>query len=372
MLYLDYATNCPVSREVIDIFNDITCKYIGNPNSTHKLGQESKEVIDIATREISDILNIRENEIIYTSGATEANNLAIKGIAGRYKNRGKHIITTGLEHNSVLAPVQHLKDQGFEVDMVDILSNGLVDIDHLKSLLRDDTILVSIAYVDSEIGIIQPIEEIGDILKNYPNCVFHSDIAQAVGKIAVNLDNVDLASITAHKFYGLNGIGALIKKEHIRLESLMHGGSSTTMYRSGTPCNALIASLAKAMEISNKNLDTNFNHVQALSTSLKNELHKYENIFLNSNNNSVPFILNFSAKGIKATSLASKLEKLEVYISTKSACCSANTMSRSVYALTKDRRLATSSVRVSLSHLTTEEDIKEFTSRFKICYDIVK
>ena len=372
MLYLDYATNCPVSKETLEVFNNITNEYIGNPNSVHKLGQEAKQVIDVATREIANILGVKENEIIYTSGATESNNLAVKGVAKQYKNRGKHIITTYLEHNSVLASIQHLKEQGFEVDMVDILNNGLIDINHLKSLLRDDTILVSIAYVDSEIGIIQPIEEIGGILKNYPNCVFHSDIAQAVGKISVDLKDVDLASVTAHKFYGLNGIGMLIKKEHIRLEPLIHGGSSTTIYRSGTPCNALVGSIAKSLEIVNKNLDANFEHVKMLNIDLRDELCKYKEVFLNSNDNSVPFILNFGIKGVRAVTLASELEKFEVYISTKSACCSTNTISRSVYALTKDKKLATSCVRVSLSHLTTKDDVKKFMSYFKECYNKLK
>jgi len=372
MLYLDYATNCPPHKDVIQIFNEATSEYLGNANSAHKLGQRAKSVIDKATEQITDILNIKENEIIYTSGATEANNLAIKGVANKYKNRGKHIITTNLDHNSVLAPIQYLKDQGFEVDMIDILNNGLVDIEHLKSLIRDDTILVSIAYVDSEIGIIQPIQEIGELLKNYPNCIFHSDVAQAIGKIKVDLTNIDLASITSHKFYGLNGVGMLIKKEHVRLEPLIHGGSSTTIYRSGTPSQALIVSAAKAVEIAIRDVETNFEYVSKLNTYLKEKLSKCENVVLNSSSNSTPFILNFSVKGIKAINLVSELEEFDVYISTKSACCSTNTMSRSVYALTKDKKLAMSSVRVSLSHLNTVEDIEEFINYFDICHEKLK
>lgn len=369
MLYLDYATNCPVHKEVLDTFYSTSIKYIGNPNSSHKLGKEAKSIIHKANVQISNILNIKQTEIIYTSGATESNNLAIKGVANYYKNRGKHIITTNLEHPSVLAPIQYLKEQGFEVDKIEILDNGLINLQHLKSLLREDTILVSICYVDSEIGNKQEIEHIAKILKDYPNCVFHCDASQAIGKIRVNLDNIDLISLTAHKFFGLNGIGMLLKKENIMLEQLIHGGSNVTMFRSGTPCVALIDSTVTALKIANKNLDINLSYVEKLNFRLKQELSKYQNVFINSNDNAIPFILNFSIKGIKAVLIAEELEKYDIYISTKSACSSSKIISRAVYALTKDRKLASSSIRVSLSHLTTEDDICYFLKYFKNCYD---
>lgn len=369
MIYLDYAANCPADKEVLNVFNNITRQYIGNPNSIHKLGKMAKNEIDLSTKKISQILNIKENEIIYTSGATEANNLAIKGIANKYKNVGKHIITTNLEHSSVLSPVQSLKDKGFEVDIVDILDNGLIDMEHLQSLLREDTILVSICNVDSELGIIQNIDEIGNLLKSYPNSIFHTDISQAVGKIPIDLTNIDLASMSAHKFFGLNGVGLLIKKENILLEPIILGGSSTTIYRSGTPFTALISSTAKALEISNKNLQNNYNHVKGLNAILREGLCKYKNVFINSYDDNSPFILNFSVKGIKSKLLTEELEKHDIYISTKSACCSKNLISRPVHALTKDKKIATSSVRLSLSHLTTEEDIKNFLQYFKECYN---
>ena len=187
--------------------------------------------------------------MIYTSGASESNNLAIKGICLKYQNRGKHIITTFLEHSSVIGPLNYLIKMGFDVDFVKIKDDGCVDLEHLKSLLRNDTILVSISMVDSEIGLRQSIQEIAKILEEYPKCYFHVDCTQAYGKIPVDLTGVDLASMSAHKIYGLKGIGLLIKRENISIEPLIHGGKSTTVYRSGTPALPLIVSLMKALKL---------------------------------------------------------------------------------------------------------------------------
>ena len=218
MIYLDYSATTPVDKRVLDTFNRVCLEYPGNSNSLHSLGVKSKMLEDYATEEISKMLGVKNSEIIYTSGASESNNLAIKGVCLKYQNRGKHIITTFLEHSSVVAPLNYLTNLGFEVDFVKIDDNGLVDIEHLKSLLRNDTILVSISMVDSEIGLKQPIQEIAKILEEYPKCYFHVDCTQAYGKIPVDLTGVDMASMSAHKIYGLKGIGMLIKKENINIE----------------------------------------------------------------------------------------------------------------------------------------------------------
>ena len=215
MIYLDYSATTPVNPEVLDSFNKACLQFVGNPNSLHKLGTEARNLINEATKQIAEILNVKESEIIYTSCASESNNLAIKGIALKYKNRGNHIITTPLEHSSIYGPLNYLQEQGFEVDFVNLTKDGLVDIDHLKSLIKDTTILVTINSVNSELGIQQPIDEIGKILKNYPKCFFHVDMTQSVGKVPVFLNNVDLATFAAHKFYGLKGIGVLIKKKKL-------------------------------------------------------------------------------------------------------------------------------------------------------------
>ena len=248
MIYLDYSATTPVNKEVLDTFVKVSTDFIGNPNSLHKLGLESKKIIDASTNQIKKILNV-DHEVIYTSGASESNNTVIKGIAMRYQNRGKHIITTKFEHSSIIAPLNYLQKQGFKVDFVNTLPNGLVDLDDLKRLITDDTILVTIGAVASEIGIRQPIEEIALLMKDYPNTFFHVDATQAIGKVSINLKDVDLVSFAAHKFYGLKGIGILLKKPNIDFEPLIHGGKSTTKYRSGTPAVALIASVAKALRL---------------------------------------------------------------------------------------------------------------------------
>ena len=356
MTYLDYSATTPVNEEVLNTFAEVSKNYIGNPNSLHKLGVEANEIIKASTKQISNLLNIKESEVIYTSGASESNNTAIKGIALKYQNRGKHIITTEFEHSSIYGPLTYLQKQGFKVDFVKTNEFGMVDVNNLKELLTDETILVSVGYINSEIGIIQPIDEIGKLLKDYPKCYFHVDMTQALGKINIDLTNVDLASFSAHKIYGIKGIGMLYKKENISLEPLIHGGKSTTIYRSGTPATALIATLAKAMRLILEDLDKKYEYISKLNKMLKDGLN-YDNVYINSNEHCIPNVLNVSVVGVKPETMLHALEKHDIYISTQTAC-STGTISKSVYALTKDENRAKSSIRISLSHLTKESDIE--------------
>ena len=368
MVYLDYSATTPVDKDVLEVFNKVCLEYPGNSNSLHSLGVKSKELENYATKKIAKMLKVKESEIIYTSGASESNNMAIKGVCNRYKNRGKHIITTFLEHSSIIGPLNYLTSQGFEVDFVKIKDDGQVDIDNLKSLLRDDTILVSICAVDSEIGLKQPINEIGEILKDYPKCIFHVDCTQGIGKIDIDFSNIDLASISAHKFYGLKGIGMLIKKEKIVIDPLIHGGKSTTSFRSGTPALPLIVSLMKALEKILPNIKENYKYVEVLSKKIKDKLSTYPLVHINSTENSIPHTINFSLMKIKSETFIHALEEYDIYISTKSACSSADSMSNSVYALTKDRDLSYQTLRVSLSYLTTMEEVDKFLEVFDKCY----
>lgn len=368
MIYLDYSATTKTSDEVLDTFIKCSKEFIGNPNSLHELGVKSKKMIDSATKQIASLLNIKENEIIYTSGASESNNLAIKGICEKYKNRGKHIITTSLEHSSIYGPLDYLIDNGYSVDFVKLDSNGQVDLEDLKNLIREDTILVSICAVNSEIGILQPIDEISKIVENYPKCFFHCDMTQAVGKIQVNINNIDLVSFSAHKFFGIKGIGVLIKKEKIELTPLIHGGKSTTVYRSGTPCLPLIVSISKALRLALENLNDKEKYVSELNNYLKNKLKEYEMVKINSNDKCIPHILNISVLGVKPETMLHALESKGIYISTQSACSASNSKSKAVYALTNDDKRASSSIRISLSYLTTKEEIEEFIKNFDICY----
>ncbi len=364
MIYLDYSATTPTNDEVLDTFVKVSKEFIGNPNSLHTLGRKSADLIDAATKQIADILEVKPKEIIYTSGASESNNTVIKGICLQYQNRGKHIITTNFEHSSIYGPLSYLQTLGFEVDFVKTDENGVVDLDDLKHLLRDDTILVSITAVNSEIGIIEPIEEIGEILKDYPKCFFHSDLTQIIGKKKVNLENIDLASFSAHKIFGIKGIGGLIKKEKINLIPLIHGGKSTTIYRSGTPAVALIASLSKAMRLAYQNIEDNYKCVEKFNSKLRNELGKYSTIHINSNDKCLPYILNLSVLGVKPETMLHALEEKEIYISTQTACASSNSYSKAVYSLTGSKTLAETSIRISISYVTKEEEIDTFIKVF--------
>ncbi len=364
MIYLDYAANTPVSGEVLQTFCEVSRNYIANPNSPYSLGIQAAKRLDEATQQIKELLNVEKSEIIYTSGASESNNLAIKGTALQYKKYGRHIITTYLEHSSVNGAVAALQNMGYEVDYVDITKSGLVDLEHLKELLREDTVLVSICYVDSEVGIRQQINKIAELIKSYPHCFFHVDATQAVGKIPVNFENVDLITFAPHKFYGLNGCGVLIKKQGMLLEPLIHGGISTTPFRSGTPALSLIASTAKALSLAVSELNARYEYVEKLNKKLREALKRYPNVKINSTEQSVPFILNISVKGAKSEDFQAELAANEIYVSTKSACCAPNTASRPVYALTRDKKAALSTLRISLSHLTTVSELDEFLKCF--------
>ena len=368
MTYLDYSATTPVDEEVLDSFIKINQNFIGNPNSLHILGVNANQLIESATKQILDLLDAKEKEVIYTSGSSESNNLAIKGLCLKYQNRGKHIITTEFEHSSIYGPISYLQSLGFEIDFVRTLDTGLIDLDHLKSLIREDTILVSVTAVNSEIGIHEQIEEIGELVKEYNKCFFHVDATQAIGKFKINLDNIDLMSFSAHKIYGLKGIGCLIKNKKLVLEPMIHGGKSTTIYRSGTPAVALIASFAKALRLILKNMEENYRYVEHLNEEIKIFLEKFERVKINSNAMCVPHILNFSIIDVKPETMLHALEEDEIYISTKTACSSNGDYSKAVMALTKDEKRASSSIRVSLSHKTTEEDIKHFCECFEKCY----
>lgn len=368
MIYLDYSATTPVNKEVLASFSKAAIEYPGNPNSLHKLGLESNKLIEASTKQIAKILGVKENEIIYTSGSSESNNLAIKGIADKYKNRGKHIITTNFEHSSIYGPISYLQKDGFDVDFVKTLDNGLVDLEDLERLIRDDTILVTICSVNSEIGVRQPIEEIKKIVKKHEKCFLHVDMTQSIGKEKISFDDIDLVSFSAHKFYGLKGIGCLIKKEKIALEPIIHGGKSTTIYRSGTPCLPLIVSLAKALRLAYENFDEKYEHVKVLNDYLKEKLSHYDLVRINSNDYCIPHILNISVLNVKPETMQHALEEYDIYISTKTACSSKENISRAVLALTNDKERAASSVRISLSYLTTKEECDEFLKAFDKCY----
>ena len=368
MIYLDYSANTPVDARVLEQFCAVERRCIGNANSHHQAGSAAKAEIDAATIKIASLLGVQPAEIIYTSGASEANNFALKGLARLSRHVGRHIISTPLEHSSVSGTLTALQEQGYEIDLLDVKQDGTVDLEHLKDLLRPDTICVAITLVDSELGVVQPVQEIATILKAYPHCHLHVDATQAVGKIPVSFEGVDTMSLTAHKFYGLNGIGLLIKRRNLALEPLIHGGESTTIYRSGTPTVALASSLACALDLAVTDLPGRVDHVAKLNAELRAALSTYPLVRINSPEHAIPHVLNLSVRNVKGTVFQRELDAKGVCVSVKSACSSDGLPSRAVFAVSRDRRNALSSWRISLSHLTTEDEIKAFLQAFDVCY----
>lgn len=360
MIYLDYSATTPVNEDVLNTYVLTTKQYIGNPNSLHKLGFEAKKLIDAATNQVASILKVNPNEIIYTSGSSESNNLAIKGICA--KHTGKHIITTELEHSSVSETVKYMQSLGYDVSYVKLDSNGLVDLMDLEKIIREDTVLVSVSAVNSEVGVVQDIEAIGRVVKRHPKVFFHSDMTQCIGKMKVDLSMVDLASVSAQKFYCMKGIGCLIKKNKIDIEPLIHGGKSTTVFRAGTPATPLIASFSKALRLAYQDFEVKNEHVVQLHRYLINKL-KDLNIEVNSNEFCLPYIVNVSLPGIKPETMLHALEQEEIYISTQTACSTGN-YSLAVLAVTNDIVKASHSIRISLSYLTTFDELDKFISVF--------
>lgn len=369
MTYLDYCANTPVDEEVLDTFYNVSKNIYANPNSIHKLGRAAAALLNQSADHIASYFNVTRDELIFTSGATESNNLAIKGIAERYRNRGKHIIIGAMEHNSLVSSATRMQEQGFEVELAPIDENGRIDLDELEWMIRDDTILVSIAAVDSELGIVQDVEAIGALLKKYPQLYYHIDASQAIGKVDINYDSADLITFTPHKFGGIIGCGVLVKREDIGLKIQIDGGKSTSIYRSGTPMLAMVVACDKALTIALEKQQEREAYVKTLQRQVLDFLKGFKNVHINNTVYSDAYVVNFSLYNIRAEEFSERLEAHDIYLSTKTSCCPTNAPSKIVYALTKDKKLASSSLRLSLSHLTTQEDIDAFKKAFTTCYE---
>ncbi|HOZ88677.1 MAG TPA: cysteine desulfurase family protein [Bacilli bacterium] len=369
MIYLDYSATTPVLYDVLESYNKASRDYIGNANSLHALGVKSKALLDSATKQISELFNVEEQEIIYTSGATEANNMIIKGIAFAYKNRGNHIIVSKLEHPSVYVICEYLEMCGFKISYVDNDEEGLIDFEDLKRKIKPETILVSICGVNSEMGLRQPLKTIRQIIKKEnPNTFFHSDITQGVGKIPINLHDVDLASISGHKIFGPKGIGMIYKAEKITLTPIIHGVSKNTSLNPGTPPLPLIVAFSKALRIALDDLDKKENLIKRLNDKICLEIAKYDTIKINKTRYSIPHILNLSLMSIKPETLIHALDEYEIYIGTNTACSSGE-LSNAVMAVYGETKRALTTVRISISAITTNDEINKFLKAFKEEYE---
>jgi cysteine desulfurase len=363
MIYFDETATTRPDPDVLRQFVDDSRHFYANPNSTHVAGKEAKTAIDDATAEILAMLGAHDHAITYVSGATEANNLAIKGTAAAKGHLGRHVMTTPFEHPSVTACFNRLADDGFDVDMVPLADDGHVDVDALAEMLRDDTVLVSVGLVQSETGIVQDIDAIKQVLKPYPDITFHMDVTQAIGKIDVDLDPIDLASFSAHKFNGIRGIGGLVRRSSIPLKSIIDGGHALDHLRSGTPVTALILSMRNALRSALDARETQEKHVRRLRAALLDRLQNVsDRVKVNSPEDAVPHIVNLSFIGHRADHLHQALSKKGICVSTQTACSSESSVSKTILMLTGSRERAVSSLRISLSGQTTDADIQAFTT----------
>ncbi len=367
LIYFDNASTTRASEGVLKVYNEVHLSSFANPSSIHKEGQRSFYQLNRSKEELLKVLKLNNHEVIYLSGATEANNLAIKGSALRYKNRGNHIITSSYEHPSVLEAFKQLETEfGFKVTYLNPNSEGLITSKEVESALTDKTILVSLMAVNNEIGAINPIEEISNLLEKYPKVIFHVDACQAIGKLEKenNYSKVDLLTISGHKIHGLVGFGALIKKKKIELLPLNSGGGQEYGYRSGTEdlANAL-ALLQSIKDIINKEKE-HYDHVSLLAGKLLSYLNSRKDLYeLNVPNPINPYIINFSTISRKGSVVVEALSNNNIMVSSTSACHSSKEKgSYVVKALGKEDKISNNTIRVSLDYTNTMEEIDIFIS----------
>ena len=362
-IYFDYSATTPVDKRVAKKMCDCltTEGNFGNPaSSSHEFGWKAEEAVNQARKDVADLINANPKEIVFTSGATESDNLAIKGIAHFYKKKGNHIVTCKTEHKAVLDTCRQLEREGYEVTYLDPEDNGLIDLDKLKAALRDDTILVSIMHVNNEIGVIQDIKAIGEITRER-KIMFHVDAAQSAGKVPIDMDDlkVDLMSFSAHKIYGPKGIGALYvsRKPRVRLEAQMHGGGHERGMRSGTLATHQIVGMGEAFRLAKEEMAADNERIRMLRDRLLKGLDSIEETYINGDmEQRVPHNLNISFNFVEGESLIMALKELAV--SSGSACTSASLEPSYVLrALGRNDELAHSSIRFSLGRFTTEEEI---------------
>jgi len=368
MIYLDNASSSKPSKIALDTFYNESLNSYANPSSINQLGLENGFRIDSIKDKILSILKLNKSqyEVIFTSGATESNNLFIQGYVNKNKKRGNHIITSKIEHESVLNVFKHLEEEGFKVDYLNVDQNGCVLLDELKKIINENTILVSIMGSNNEVGSVNNVKEISEIVKKYPKCVFHSDLAQAFGKINLDFKLFDAFTFSAHKINGIKGIGALVKRKNISISSLFFGGNQENGLRSGTLDYPSIASFFVSIKDSIENLSINFEHVKRLSDAYKSELEKLDRINLNNKYAKNPYIISFSFSDILASVAIEYLSSKHIFVSSTSACNSKNQEpSYVLLAMGISNFLSKNVVRLSLSKDNKYEEINIVINEIK-------
>ena len=354
-MYFDYTATTPIDSEVLDTYVMVQKKYFANTTSLHLLGQKANNIYEQMKDEIKKVLNVN-HEVIFTSNATEANNLAIFGVVEGRKGK---IITTKIEHPSVFNVYEELEKEGYDVIYLDVDSNGLININELKDAMSNDVLLVSIMWVNNIMGAIEPINEVIKVVKEYSHCKLHIDAVQGITKIDPNFsfEDIDLITMSAHKFYGPKGIGILLYKKNIDLAKRLYGSTSQNGVKPGTFDLGLVVCAAKALKKYASKLKEHFVYVKELNEYLRNNLTN-KKVIVNSNENCSPYIFNISIPHIKGETLVHMLEEKDIYVSTGSSCSSKLIKpEKTIYAITHNDDYAKSTIRISLSFLTTKEEI---------------
>lgn len=360
-IYLDYQSTTPIDPRVLDVVTKSMKEDFGNPHSrTHAFGWKSEELIEIARKQVADLISADPREIFFTSGATESNNLAIKGVADFYGTKKNHVITVATEHKCVINSVRELEQRGFDVTFLPVQQNGLIDLKVLEAAITDKTCLVSVMTVNNEIGVIQPIKEIGELCHK-KGALLHTDAAQAFGKIPLNVNemNIDLMSISGHKIYAPKGVGAIYirRKPRVRIKSLISGGGQERGIRSGTLPTPLVVGLGKAAEIAKNEMEKDTAHIKKLSDKFYEGIMKNSHIYLNGDKEH-RYIgnINLSFAGIEGESMIMAIKDLAV--SSGSACTSSSLEpSYVLHSLGVEDELAHTSIRFGIGRFTTEEEV---------------
>jgi cysteine desulfurase len=371
MIYLDNSATTRPWRSVLDTYIKVSESYFGNPSSLHPLGGEADKLLDQSRAQTAALLGVNKKDIIFTSGATEANNLAVKGTAEARKHQGSHIITTAVEHPSVLEAAAALEQKGWEVTRLNPDKNGEISPEQVEEALRMDTVLVSCMHVNNETGSIHPVEKIGECLKKHPKVLFHVDYVQGIGKVPLSMkeSRIDLLTISGHKFHCVKGTGVLAVRRG-RLEPLFHGGTQENRLRAGTENTAGAAALAKAMRLLLDGSREAAGRMRSLNLLLEEKLSEWKGVEINSPKNRAPHILNFSVAGIKPETVVQALAQKEIYISTTSACSSKQgSGSRVLQAMPLPKERSETALRISLSEETTREDIDAFLLAWEEIYE---
>ncbi|MBX5318495.1 cysteine desulfurase [Staphylococcus caprae] len=375
MIYLDNAATTKADESVVDSFVKVNQTLYFNPNSPHQAGLQAEKLLVQAKEEINRTLDLaHQYEIIFTSGATESNNMALKGIAYRKKETANEIITSVLEHPSVLEVMRYLEEkQGFKLKYINVKEDGTIDIDHLKSLMSDKVGLVTCMYVNNVMGQIQPIQDIGEILKDYPRAHFHVDGVQALGKIPMNFNGIDSLSLSGHKFNGLKGQGLLLIKNIQNIEPVIHGGGQEYGLRSGTVNLPMAISMVKAIKHAVQGTEETNRKLKLFNQAIVTFLKEFKGVYINSPENGAPHIINICFPGVKGEVLVNAFSKHGVMVSTTSACSSKRgKLNEVLLAMGLSDTRIEGSIRISLGAQTSEADIQAFKDIFKMVYEEVK